>query len=129
MASAPESNTLSNEEWEALCDGCGKCCGLSQPKDGTGVACPGLNVQTNRCTVYKKRLTTHICLEVRPDNVLTLHGRGILPDSCAYVLHTLGQSPLDRPVEEAKLIPFALAPLQVRRNYRSAQKRWLKEKG
>ena len=118
---------LTDKEWEELCDGCGKCCGLTGPKNGTGIACPGLDVAKNRCTVYDTRLTTHICLKVEPDNVEELHQRGILPDSCAYVRHVKGQEPLDRPVPVATLIPFALAPKGFKRKYWKAQKQWLKE--
>lgn len=117
---------LTDKEWEELCDGCGKCCGLTRPKDGTGVACPGLDVARNMCAVYDRRLSTHICLKVEPDNVEELHQRGILPDSCAYVRHVQGKEPLDSPVPEAKLIPFALAPKKFKREYWRAEKAWLK---
>lgn len=120
-------STLTTEEWEALCDGCGKCCSQSRPKDaGVGIACPGLDCKTNRCTVYDKRLTTHTCLKVEPDNVEELHDAGILPDSCAYVRHVKGQEPLDRPVPAATLIPFALAPRDYQRYSHRVTKRWLK---
>ena len=111
---------LSKDEWENLCDGCGKCCGFAN----SNFACPSLNVKTNRCRNYKKRFTTDICLSVRPDNVLNLHGRGILPDSCAYVRFVQKKPPLEV-IESAALIPLELAPLSVRRRYKKARKRWL----
>ena len=118
---------MNNEEWEALCDGCGKCCNQTRPKDvGLGIACPGLDCNTNRCTVYAKRLTTHICLKVEPDNVLDLHESGILPDSCAYVRHVKGQPPLERPVQRATLVPFTLAPYTYQRKHLKATKQWQK---
>ena len=118
---------LSKQEWEDLCDGCGKCCGQQKPKDeGVGIACPGLDCGTNRCTVYEKRLTTHTCLKVEPDNVEELHERGILPDSCAYVRHVQGKEPLDRPVPAATLIPFALAPRMYQKIHNRTTKKWLR---
>ncbi len=117
---------LTDKEWEELCDGCGKCCGLTWPKEGEGIACPGLDVAKNVCTVYERRLRTHICLKVEPDNVEEFHQRGILPDSCAYVRHVQGQEPLDEPVV-AKLIPFALASKKLQRRYYRANRKWQKE--
>ena len=116
---------MNKEDWENLCDDCGKCCSGTRPKDlGVGIACPGLDCKTNRCTVYDKRLTTHTCLKVEPDNVEELHEAGILPDSCAYVRHVQGKEPLDSPVPAATLIPFALAPRVYQRQHRRTTKRW-----
>ena len=115
---------MKDREWEELCDGCGKCCSFG----ASGVACPGLDAKTNRCTVYDKRHTTYVCLKVRPDNVLHLHSRGILPDSCAYVRHVLGQPPLERPVQAAELVPFVLAPKRFQRAFRRYNKAWLRLK-
>lgn len=119
------TDSLSSKEWEELCDGCGKCCGFTRGKPETGVACPGLDCGTNRCTVYAKRFSTYMCASVTPENTLDLHDKGILPDSCAYVRHLKGEPPLEvTPV--AKLIPFALAPRDFQRKYRRANKKWLK---
>jgi uncharacterized cysteine cluster protein YcgN (CxxCxxCC family) len=117
---------LKDNEWEELCDGCGRCCGLSYGKPTTGLACPGLDTETNRCTVYEKRLTTHMCLKVTPENTLDLHKAGILPDSCAYVRHMQGKEPLDI-IPVATLVPFALAPRAEKVRYWRAEKKWLKE--
>lgn len=77
---------LSNEEWEALCDGCGKCC-LKREMDGDrvtvyGVACPLLDVETARCKDYPNRL------KKVPDcdklTARTVSRYKWLPDSCAY---------------------------------------------
>lgn len=113
--------TMTPKEWEDLCDGCGKCCAFGS----SNVACPSFNVKTRRCMNYDKRLETEICSYVRPSNVLSLHGRGILPDSCAYVRHMKKEPPLEV-IEEAALIPFALAPLSTRMKYKKARKKWLR---
>ena len=113
-------------EWEELCDGCGKCCGLI--KRPGGVACPGLDTLTNRCTVYENRHQKELCLPVTPSNTMTLHRNGILPDSCAYVRY-MQRKPLARddtgrviPVEGyANYISFRIAPSEIGRNYLKAR--------
>ena len=52
---------LSRAEWEALCDGCGRCC-LHKIEDeetgeisGTNVACRLLDTRTAQCADYRNR--------------------------------------------------------------------------
>jgi uncharacterized protein len=80
---------LSAAEWEALCDGCGRCCleKLENKKTGkvyfTVVACPLLDLTSCRCTVYTTRFQQMPgCLQLTPKN---LFGRW-LPSTCAYRL-------------------------------------------
>ena len=54
---------------------------------------------------------------------LDMHKRGLLPDSCAYVRRAQKKPPLAPP--EVAIIPFALAPLKIRRRYKKARKKWL----
>ncbi len=112
---------MTPDEWEAMCDGCGKCCAFGD----SNVACPSLNVKTNRCIRYNGRLLREMCMPVIPSNVLTLHGMGVLPDSCAYVRHTLKKPPLET-IEKAALMPFAKASLSVRRAYARNRRLYLK---
>ena len=82
---------MSREEWEALCDGCGKCC-LNKLEDEdsgevalTRVACRLLDDATCRCAHYENR--HHFvpdCIVLRPDTIAS-HAYW-LPDTCAYRL-------------------------------------------
>lgn len=81
---------LSREEWEALCDGCGKCCLHKLEDESTGrifrtnLACRLLDLETAQCSDYKHR-RQHVpdCLQLRPNMVSKLYW---LPASCAYRL-------------------------------------------
>jgi uncharacterized cysteine cluster protein YcgN (CxxCxxCC family) len=86
---------LDRGEWEALCDGCGKCC-LHKIEDEdsgaihpTNVACRLLDRYTARCTNYRGRKA------YVPDCVrLTSSGVGALawlPSTCAYRLRSEGK--------------------------------------
>jgi uncharacterized cysteine cluster protein YcgN (CxxCxxCC family) len=80
---------LDQEEWEALCDGCGKCCMVKFRTQETGelfhtdLACPLLDRETIRCTDYpnrNKRVAN--CVRLTPEIVRQIDW---LPESCAYV--------------------------------------------
>jgi uncharacterized protein len=87
--------SLSRSEWEALCDGCGKCCLHKLEDEDTGevymtnVACKLLDLSTGRCSDYRHR-RAHVpdCLRLTP----RLAGEvSWLPDSCAYRLRAKGK--------------------------------------
>lgn len=78
---------LTQKQWEALCDGCGRCClqKLENKKTGkvyfTAVACRLLDLQTCRCRNYENRhQVIKDCLRLSPQNVY----HRWLPKSCAY---------------------------------------------
>lgn len=82
--------TLTPEQWEALCDGCGRCClqKLRNPTTGkvqyTSVACMLLDIDTCRCTDYAMRhIRVPECLELSAAAIPTLRW---LPRTCAYRL-------------------------------------------
>lgn len=82
---------MSDKEWEALCDGCGKCC-LNKLEDEdtreialTRVACRLLDDETCRCAHYDNRHQfVPDCIVLRSDNLDT-HAYW-MPDTCAYRL-------------------------------------------
>lgn len=80
--------SMTDAEWEALCDGCGRCCLQKLEDEETGdvyntdVACELLDTDTCRCTNYPKRQTiVPDCLNIRPLDDDKLRW---LPNSCAY---------------------------------------------
>lgn len=79
---------LNQEEWEALCDGCGRCCLHKVEYEDTGeieetnVACTLLDCQTARCKDYKNRKAfVPDCLRLTLKLVDKVPW---LPDTCAY---------------------------------------------
>ena len=87
-----ETKTLQEmtpEEWESLCDGCGKCClGMVDDPGGSGglkhtsVACRLLDPHTCRCSSYQDRHRfVPDCVRLTPDKIEKLEW---LPASCAY---------------------------------------------
>ncbi|WP_257262991.1 YcgN family cysteine cluster protein [Endozoicomonas sp. ONNA2] len=82
---------MTSEEWESLCDGCGRCC-LNKVIDAdtdeiytTTIACRLLDLKTCRCRHYKhRRKYVTDCIKFTPK---TLHEHlPWLPNSCAYRL-------------------------------------------
>lgn len=89
-------DAMTDEEWEALCDGCGRCCLQKLEDEETGevhntdVACELLDTETCRCTNYSKRQTiVPDCLNIRPLDDDKLRW---LPNSCAYKRLSEGRS-------------------------------------
>ncbi len=82
---------MTPREWEALCDGCGKCCLNKLEDEDTGevaltrVACRLLDDQSCQCAHYENRHSfIPECIVLRPDNLDT-HAYW-MPRSCAYRL-------------------------------------------
>lgn len=86
---------LTTSEWEALCDGCGRCClhKLQDEDDDqvyyTDVACRLFDPDACRCQNYSQRLTeVPDCLSIRDESSEVFH---FLPESCAYRLRHEGR--------------------------------------
>lgn len=82
---------LNKAEWEALCDGCGKCCLNKLEDEDTGevaltcVACRLLDDETCRCSQYDIRHQfVPECIVLSPSNMAdNLYW---MPQTCAYRL-------------------------------------------
>ena len=95
---------MTTEEWEALCDGCGKCClhklidaaPPSNPLDNndglymsatdelhyTDVRCAYLDPESGQCQCYGERLQkVATCVEITLADLPRIH---FMPTSCAY---------------------------------------------
>jgi uncharacterized cysteine cluster protein YcgN (CxxCxxCC family) len=86
---------LSRAEWEALCDGCGKCCLHKVEDEDTGrvwptnVACKLLDLKTACCKDYRnRRAYVPDCVRLTPKLARELPW---LPSTCAYRLRAEGQ--------------------------------------
>ena len=86
---------MTAEEWESLCDNCGKCCLHKLEDEDTGkiaftsVACRLINLNTCRCTRYNERTKLVAeCLDIRK---LDVEKYNWLPSTCAYRLLNEGK--------------------------------------
>jgi uncharacterized cysteine cluster protein YcgN (CxxCxxCC family) len=86
---------MSQQEWESLCDGCGKCC-LVKLEDydtaeiyHTNLACKLLDINACRCTNYAGRQQqVDDCVKLDPHNLKSIKW---LPDTCSYKLIEQGK--------------------------------------
>jgi uncharacterized cysteine cluster protein YcgN (CxxCxxCC family) len=90
---------LDRGQWEALCDGCGKCClhKLEDEETGelfaTNVACRLLDRATAQCSDYRhRRAYVPDCVRLTSGNVDTIDW---LPSTCAYRLRAEGKPLFD----------------------------------
>ncbi|MFC3094964.1 YcgN family cysteine cluster protein [Alteromonas sediminis] len=94
---------MNTEEWEALCDGCAKCClhkfidddesEEAKPTDVinagetivyTNISCHLLNTKSCECTAYQTRTAlVPDCVKLTKDNLKDIF---FMPPSCAYRL-------------------------------------------
>ena len=86
---------MTAQEWESLCDGCGKCCLLKVEYEDTGeivptsLSCRLLDRETCRCSNYAER-KQHVpdCIVLTPTGLAELSW---LPRTCAYRLVAEGK--------------------------------------
>lgn len=83
-------NEFSPDEWEAICDGCGRCCMWKFEDEDSGeilytdIACRLFDDETCRCTKYaERRRLVPDCMDIRS---FTAAQYAWLPESCAYRL-------------------------------------------
>jgi hypothetical protein len=86
---------LDRAQWEALCDGCGKCClhKLEDEETGelfaTNVACRLLDRRSGQCSNYRHRHAyVSECVRLSMRNVDAIEW---LPSTCAYRLRLNGE--------------------------------------
>ena len=86
---------LDRAQWEALCDGCGKCCIHKLEDEDTGeliatnVACRLLDRRSGRCSDYRHRHAyVAECVRLTNANVREIDW---LPSTCAYRLRAAGE--------------------------------------
>lgn len=81
---------MNDQEWESLCDGCGRCCLMKlEDEDSnevylTNIACKLLDLETCRCTDYANRFEkVPMCMNLKIELDAMV---GYLPETCAYRL-------------------------------------------
>lgn len=93
---AKSLHEMSREEWEQLCDHCGKCClhKLEDEEDGTvyytDVACHLMDQESCHCTDYaNRRVLVPSCVRLDIGNLDQINW---MPPSCSYRLLKEGQT-------------------------------------
>jgi uncharacterized protein len=88
-------NELNQQQWEALCDGCARCCLHKLEDEETGdlyytrVRCQYLDEQNCRCSDYANRsVLVPLCIKLDPQNSGALEW---MPQTCAYRLRANNQ--------------------------------------
>lgn len=86
---------MSQQEWESLCDGCGRCCLNKLEDEDTGeiyftnVACTLFDIDKCNCTDYENRKArVPDCMILSVDNKDSIE---VMPATCAYRLLQLGK--------------------------------------
>ena len=79
---------MTTAEWEALCDGCGRCCLMKLEDEDSGeiytsdVHCRLLDGESCKCSDYPNRLSmVPDCIKLNSENVRTISW---IPVTCAY---------------------------------------------
>ncbi|MEM7268434.1 MAG: YcgN family cysteine cluster protein [Pseudomonadota bacterium] len=88
---AKSLDEMSREEWESLCDGCGRCCMLKLEDEDTGdiaytdIHCRLYDPDTRRCGNYALRQQlVKGCVRLTPDTIQD--AKYWMPNTCAYRL-------------------------------------------
>ena len=86
---------LNLDEWEALCDGCAKCCLLKIDYQErifiTNISCRKLDLVSCRCSDYSNRVrNVKGCLKLTKENLK--NNLKYLPSTCSYKLLSEGNN-------------------------------------
>ncbi len=114
-----ELEAMSREQWESLCDGCGRCCLIKLEDEDSGqilatdVGCRLFDAGSCRCRDYPNRSTVvPDCVTLTPEAVRTLRW---LPPTCAYRLVAEGRDlPWWHPLVSGDAETVATAGVSVR---------------
>jgi hypothetical protein len=86
---------MNREEWESLCDACGKCCLYKLEDEDSGevyycnVVCKLFDMEKSCCTDYPNRaVRVPDCVVLTVENISRL---GWMPKTCAYRLLSEGK--------------------------------------
>ena len=86
---------MTQDEWESLCDGCGRCCLNKLEDEDTGevyftnVTCKLLDLEQSCCSDYENRKNSMPdCMILSVDNKEALE---VMPSTCAYSLLQLNK--------------------------------------
>jgi uncharacterized cysteine cluster protein YcgN (CxxCxxCC family) len=93
-------DALTRHEWEALCDGCGRCCLLKLEDEDTAevhytdIHCRLFDPDTCRCGNYAlRRQLVPGCVVITPENIEEV--KEWMPGTCAYRLLAEGRPLFD----------------------------------
>jgi len=85
---------MSSEEWESLCDNCGKCCLIKLEDEDSGeivftsAVCDLIDLDSCRCSRYSERCSlVPECIDLKQHDFAEYNW---LPSTCAYRLLTDG---------------------------------------
>ena len=102
---------MTHDEWESLCDGCGRCClhklRFEETNDlaYTNVACRLLNLGTARCGDYaNRRRRVPDCVSLTQESVNEIDW---LPPSCAYRRLSEGKAAFSKPLPAVSFVVIA----------------------
>jgi uncharacterized protein len=92
---AKSLDEMTTEEWESLCDGCGRCCLIKLEDEDTGdiavtrLSCTLLDLGSCRCSDYANRqASVPDCVKLSLEGLANLKW---LPKTCAYKLVSEGR--------------------------------------
>ncbi len=90
--------SLTADQWESLCDGCGRCCLVKLEDEDTSelhytnITCRYLDIEKCRCTDYENRTKINPrCMKLSPEKLDILE---LMPTTCAYRLVHEGKPPI-----------------------------------